>query len=62
MNIHYSFDTGWGKLGVSPYHYNSSNELTDYPGVTYTYDFNGSTKTKTDASGQTTYTGTSTTG
>jgi YD repeat-containing protein len=30
-------------LGVSPYAYNSSNELTSYPSVTYTYDNNGNT-------------------
>jgi RHS repeat-associated protein len=35
-------------LGVSPYSYNSSNELTSTPTVTYTYDNNGSTKTKSD--------------
>jgi RHS repeat-associated protein len=42
-------------LGVSPYAYNSSNELTSYPGVTYTYDNNGNTKTKVGSSGTTTY-------
>ena len=35
-------------LGVSPYSYNTSNELTSTPTVTYTYDNNGSTKTKSD--------------
>ena len=35
-------------LGVSPYTYNSSNELTGLPGVTYTYDRNGSVLTKSD--------------
>src|SRR5205807_5206837 len=35
-------------LGVSPYTYNTSNELTGVPGLTYTYDNNGSTKTKSD--------------
>ena len=43
-------------LGVSPYHYNSSNELTDKPAATYTYDANGSTATKTDGTGLTQYT------
>ncbi len=43
-------------LGVTPYAYNSSNELTSKPGVTYTYDNNGNTLTKTDASGVTHYT------
>jgi RHS repeat-associated protein len=42
-------------LGVSPYAYNSSNQLTSYPGVTYTYDSNGSTLTKVNSSGTTTY-------
>src|SRR5207253_5462043 len=42
-------------LGVSPYAYNSSNELTSYPGVTYTYDNNGNMKTKVDSTGTTTY-------
>jgi len=35
-------------LGVSPYSYNSSNELTSLPTLTYTYDNNGNTKTKSD--------------
>jgi YD repeat-containing protein len=35
-------------LGVSPYTYNTSNELTGIPGLTYTYDNNGNTKTKSD--------------
>jgi RHS repeat-associated protein len=43
-------------VGVSPYQYNSSNELTSIPGTTYTYDNNGNTKTKTTAAGTTTYT------
>ncbi len=42
-------------LGVSPYNYNVSNALTSKPGVTYTYDNNGNTLTKTDGSGTTTY-------
>ena len=36
---------------MSPYSYNSSNELTATPGASYTYDHNGNVLTKTDASG-----------
>jgi RHS repeat-associated protein len=43
-------------VGVSPYQYNASNQLTSIPGTTYTYDNNGNTKTKTTAAGTTTYT------
>jgi RHS repeat-associated protein len=39
-------------LGVSPYSYNPSNELTSIPSASYTYDNNGNTLTK---SGGTTY-------
>src|SRR5205807_10114228 len=42
-------------LGVSPYSYNVSNQLTAKPGVTYTYDNNGNTLTKVDSSGTTTF-------
>jgi RHS repeat-associated protein len=35
-------------LGVSPYSYNSSNELTALPSGSYSYDNNGNTKTKPD--------------
>ncbi|PYU36693.1 MAG: hypothetical protein DMG28_00015 [Acidobacteria bacterium] len=42
-------------LGVSPYGYNVSNELSAKPGVTYTYDSNGNTLTKVDSSGTTTF-------
>ncbi len=42
-------------LGVSPYVYNASNQLTSTPTATYTYDANGSTTTKVDATGTTTY-------
>jgi RHS repeat-associated protein len=35
-------------LGVSPYQYNSSNELTSAPSGSYTYDSNGNMKTKPD--------------
>jgi len=54
----YSYDTVGNRLsllGVSPYTYNSSNQLTSTPGATYTYDNNGNTLTKTDVSGTTTY-------
>jgi RHS repeat-associated protein len=43
-------------LGLSPYQYNSSNELTSTPTTTYTYDKNGELKTKVDSTGTTTYT------
>ena len=43
-------------LGVSPYSYNVSNQITAKPGVTYTYDSNGNTASKTDATGTTNYT------
>ena len=42
-------------LGVSPYAYNTSNQLTSYPGVTYTYDNNGNTLTKVASAGTTSY-------
>ena len=42
-------------LGMSPYAYNSSNELTSTPSATFTYDANGNTLTKVDSSGTTTY-------
>lgn len=35
-------------LGVSPYNYNSSNELTSLPSGSYSYDKNGNTQTKPD--------------
>jgi RHS repeat-associated protein len=43
-------------LGVSPYSYNASNELTSTPSVSYTYDSNGNTLTKVDSTGTTNYT------
>jgi RHS repeat-associated protein len=55
----YSYDLVGNRLsslGVSPYQYNTSNELTSTPLATYTYDANGNTKTKTDATGATSYT------
>ena len=42
-------------LGVSPYTINTSNELTSTPNVLYSYDNNGNTQTKIDATGTTTY-------
>jgi RHS repeat-associated protein len=54
----YTYDTVGNRLsslGMSPYNYNSSNQLTSTPSATYTYDSNGSTKTKVDSSGTTTY-------
>jgi len=42
-------------LGVSPYSYNNSNQLTSTPSATYTYDNNGNTLTKTEGSNVTTY-------
>jgi RHS repeat-associated protein len=47
----YSYDLVGNRLsslGVSPYNYNSSNELTSTPSLTYGYDNNGNTKTKSD--------------
>jgi RHS repeat-associated protein len=37
-------------LGVAYYSYNPSNQLTNQPGVTYTYDYNGNLATKSGAS------------
>jgi len=42
-------------LGVWPYSYNTSNELTSTPSATYTYDYNGNTTSKTDSNGTTNY-------
>ena len=43
-------------LSGSGWSNNTSNELTSRPGVTYTYDNNGNTLTKTDSTGTTIYT------
>jgi RHS repeat-associated protein len=54
----YSYDAVGNRLssqGMSPYAYNSSNELTSTPAATFTYDSNGNTLTKVDSSGTTTY-------
>jgi len=42
-------------LGVSPYSYNASNQLTSTPNTTYTYDSNGNSATKVDSTGTTQY-------
>lgn len=42
-------------LGVSPYQYNSSNELTQTPNALFAQDANGNTTLKTDSTGSTTY-------
>jgi len=55
----YTYDSVGNRLSslnVSPYSYNTSNELTSKPGVTYTYDNDGNMKTKTDSTGTATYT------
>ncbi len=55
----YSYDSVGNRLsslGVSPYSYNSSNELTATPSGSYTYDYNGNMISKTDSSGTTNYT------
>ncbi len=54
----YSYDAVGNRLsslGLSPYSYNTSNQLTATPSATYTYDYNGNTTSKTDAAGTTTY-------
>jgi RHS repeat-associated protein len=54
----YSYDPIGNRLsspGMSPYAYNSSNELTSTPNATFTYDSNGNTLTKAASSGTTTY-------
>lgn len=55
----YSFDAVGNRLSslnVSPYSYNTSNELTSTPSTTYTYDNDGNMLTKADSTGTTTYT------
>ena len=42
-------------LGLSPYNYNTSSELTSTPSATYGYDLNGNAVTKNDSTGITTY-------
>lgn len=58
-NESYTYDAVGNRLsalGVSPYTYNSSNELTAQPGITYTYDSNGNQSTKVSSAGTTTFT------
>ena len=55
----YSYDAVGNRLsslGVALYSYNSLNELTSNSNVSYTYDNNGNTATKTDSTGMTQYT------
>src|SRR6185437_16021976 len=55
----YSYDAVGNRLsslGMSPYAYNTSNELTSTPSATFDYDSNGNTTTKVDSSGTTLYT------
>jgi RHS repeat-associated protein len=54
----YSFDEVGNRessLGLSPYLYNDSNQLTSTPSATFTYDHNGNTLTKADTNGTTQY-------
>jgi RHS repeat-associated protein len=54
----YTYDEVGNRLSsisISPYVYNSSNELTSKLGTTYTYDDNGNLQSKSDASGTTNY-------
>ena len=54
----YTYDEVGNRLssiGVSPYVYNSSNELTLKLGTAYTYDNNGNLLSKDDANGTTSY-------
>jgi len=55
----YSYDAVGNRLsslGVSPYTYNVSNQLTSTPNATFTYDANGNAISKTDSTGTTNYT------
>jgi RHS repeat-associated protein len=54
----YSYDPVGNRLtslGVSSYTVNSSNEVTAAGGVTYTYDYDGNTTSRTDSGGTTNY-------
>jgi RHS repeat-associated protein len=54
----YSYDAVGNRLsslGMSPYIYNSSNELISTPSSAFTYDSNGNMLTKADSNGTTTY-------
>jgi len=55
----YTYDPVGNRLssvGVSPYSYNTSNELMSTPSANYGYDNNGNAVTKNDSTGITTYT------
>jgi RHS repeat-associated protein len=55
----YTFDPVGDRLSslsVSPYNYNTSNELTSTPSAAYTYDYNGNVLTSTTGSNTTSYT------
>ncbi len=54
----YSYDTVGNRLSslnLSPYSYNSSNQLTSTPNATYNYDNNGNTLSKVASSATTSY-------
>jgi RHS repeat-associated protein len=54
----YSYDPVGNRLSslsLSPYSYNTSNELTSTPSANYSYDNNGNTASKTDSTDTTTY-------
>ena len=54
----YTYDSVGNRLtalGGSTWSYNTSNELTARPSVTYGYDYNGNATTRTDSTGVTTY-------
>jgi RHS repeat-associated protein len=54
----YSFDpvgNRTGSLNVALYSYNSSNQLTSFPGTSYSYDGNGNLSSKTGTTGTTGY-------
>ena len=55
----YSYDAVGNRLSslnLSPYSYNTSNELTSTPSASYTFDYNGNTLSRTDSTGTTNYT------
>jgi RHS repeat-associated protein len=55
----YTYDSAGNRLsslGVSPYGYNSSNELVSTPSALFAFDYNGNTVNKTESSGTTNYT------
>ena len=55
----YTYDAAGNRLSslnVTPYSYNSSNELTKTPNISFTYDNNGNTLSKTSSGATTQYT------